>query len=87
MIKKLLEPAACTRTHVSSQTATDGWSLPVEPVICVAWKRKGVVAAEIVAGISVLKGSRGQKQHQQQKSKAGEERGETLLRRANSYLC
>lgn len=79
MIKKLLEPRACTRTHVSSQTATDGWSLPVEPVICVAWKRKGVVAAEVVAGIGVLKGSRGQKQDQQQKSKAGEGRGRDAI--------
>lgn len=67
---------------------TDGWSLPVEPVICVAWKWKRVVAAEVVAGISVLKGPSGQKQHHQdRKAKTREERGETLLRRANSYLC
>lgn len=45
--------------HVSTQTATDGWSLPVEPVICVAWKWKWVVAAEVIAGISILKGPNG----------------------------
>lgn len=45
--------------HVSPQTATDGWSLPVEPVICVAWKWKRVIAAEVIAGIGILKGPNG----------------------------
>lgn len=33
--------------------------LPVEPVICVAWKWKWVVAAEVVAGVGILKGPNG----------------------------
>lgn len=38
---------------------TDGWSLPVEPVICVAWKWEWVIAAEVVAGIGILKAPNG----------------------------
>lgn len=32
-----------------------GWALPVEPVICVAGKWERVIAAEVIAGISILK--------------------------------
>lgn len=36
-----------------------GWALPVEPVVCVAWKWERVIAAEVVAGIGILKGPNG----------------------------
>lgn len=36
-----------------------GWALPVEPVVCVAWKWERVIATEVVAGIGILKGPNG----------------------------
>lgn len=33
-----------------------GSALPVEPVVCVAWKRERIIAAEVIAGIGILKG-------------------------------
>lgn len=56
MIKSAQSPERAHTTYMSTQAVTDGWSLPVEPVICVAWKWKRVVAAEVVAGIGILKG-------------------------------
>lgn len=55
----LPERGECTCTRVSTQTDTDGWSLPVEPVICVAWKWERVIAAEVVAGVGILQGPNG----------------------------
>lgn len=36
-----------------------GLALPIEPVIRVTWKWKWVIAAEVIAGIGILKGPNG----------------------------
>lgn len=52
---------------------TDGWSLPVEPVICVAWKWERVIAAEVVAGIGILKAPNGRVHKKKQTTPSGQE--------------
>ncbi len=53
----------CTKKHTLSMCTYKqrlaGWALPVEPVVCVAWKWERVIAAEVIAGIGILKGPNG----------------------------
>lgn len=55
-----------THAHTKKKKHTEhinrglaGWALPVEPVVCVAWKWERVIAAEVIAGIGILKGPNG----------------------------
>lgn len=62
-------PDSRESTHACTQKHTDyvyiykqglaGRALPVEPVVCVAWKWERVIAAEVIAGIGILKGPNG----------------------------
>lgn len=62
-----------------------GWlgrALPVEPVICVAWKWVRVIAAEVIAGIGILKGPNGhiyKNKTYRQKNKRRERREERYM--------
>lgn len=67
------------KTHWAYKQGLARWALPVEPVVCVARKWEWVIAAEVVAGIGILKGPNGciykNNNTEAEKQKQGRQRG------------
>ena len=88
-----------THTHIHTKTVCVcinkkglvGSALPVEPVVCVAWKRERVIAAEVIAGIRILKGWNGRVYNnndiQAEKNKRRESREERFMVECWPYHC
>lgn len=73
-----------------------GRALPVKPVICVARKWERVIAAEVIAGIGILKGPNGciyennietEKQQERRQGRAFHSQVLTLSQSVLSTLC